>query len=379
MLTLTKKQARKLIVLSNDFHHSKKLKSAQATFKSIQSLGYVQLDTISVVNRAHLHVLWSRNHNFKESHLDVLYQQRKVFEYWSHAAAILPMQDYQYSLIRKNQIANGDVHWFKQKPKLMSEVLSVIATEGAKKSSDFKQDKKNNKGWWDWKPAKIALEQLFMEGQLMVEKRQNFHKVYDVTKKIISDHVLTKVPKIEDYCQHLIMRFLQAQGIGTVENFVYLRKGIKSTIENSLLQMLENKQVEKISINQQVYYILSENLLLLNKRLTKKIHILSPFDNMVIQRKRLRDLFDFDFQIECYVPASKRKYGYFCLPILFGDDLVGRIDCKAHRDQQLLRVNNIYIEKNIHNKQDFDAKLQHALLDFAHFNGCKEFSIIGYS
>lgn len=115
-----------------------------------------------------------------------------------------------------------------------------------------------------------------------------------------------------------------------------------------------------------------ERLALLDNRLQTKLHILSPFDNMVIQRKRLKELFNYDYQIECYVPAVKRRYGYFCLPILYGSELVGRIDCKAHRKERVLKVNALFQEKDIKNKEKYTAHLQQALIEFAAFNECDE-------
>lgn len=372
MLTLGQQQARKLIVLCNDFHHSKKLKSVDATLKSIKALGYVQLDTISVVNRAHLHVLWSRNHHFKQEHLETLFATKKIFEYWAHAAALLPMEDYRYSIIRKKQITDGEVHWFKRKPEMMAEVKQVIASEGPKKSSDFKHKRQSKSQWWDWKPAKLALEQLYMEGDLMVKNRQAFHKLYDLTDKVLPADVVTSVPTTGEFCRHLIYRYLDSQGLGNAENIAYLRKGLKPEVQLHLDEMVSEGGLIKVIVQQQKYYALPKSLSLLNNRLMKQVHILSPFDNLVIQRKRLKELFDYDYQIECYVPASKRKFGYFCLPILYGGEFVGRIDCKAYRKQKVLQINTIYQEKKIKNKEQYQDKLNQSLQKFAEFNQCEE-------
>ena len=372
MHKLTKQQARKFIVLCNDFHHNKKNKSLRATIESFNTLGYVQLDTISVVNRAHLHVLWSRNHHFNENHLDQLFHHKKIFEYWSHAAAMLPIKDFNYSLIRKQQVANGEINWYKNKPDLMDHVKDIISLEGPKKSSDFKHKKMTNSGWWDWKPTKLALEQLYMEGEIMVKKRQGFQKLYDLAENVLPSKIKTSMPTKEEYCQHLINRYLYAQGLGTAENIAYLRKGLKPSVNECLNKMYEAGELEIVSVNQQEYYALPQRLTLLNNRLHKKVHILSPFDNMLIQRKRLLDVFDYDYQIECYVPAAKRKFGYFCLPILYGNDLVGRIDCKAHRKERVLKVNALFQEKIIKNQDKYNHELKMAIEEFAKFNHCND-------
>ena len=372
MLTLSKQQARKLIVICNDLHHNNKLKSLEATLESFNTLAYVQIDTISVVNRAHLHVLWSRNHHFKPEHLDMLFEKKQIFEYWSHAAAMLPMKDYQYSLFRKQQLANGDKHWHKRNPKMMAHVKEVISKEGAKKSSDFKHERKTKSQWWDWKPAKLALEQLFMEGGLMVEKRQGFQKVYNLTENILPVDVVIVPPTEKEFCRYLINRYLFTQGIGNADNIAYLRKGLKPKIQIFLSQMYGDGELEKVVVKKQEYFALPERLSSLNNRLNRKVHILSPFDNMVIQRKRLKELFEYDYQIECYVPAAKRRFGYFCLPILYGNELVGRIDCKAYRKERVLYVKTIFQEKDIKTKDQYQKKLQQALTEFATFNQCDE-------
>jgi uncharacterized protein YcaQ len=285
---------------------------------------------------------------------------------------MLPMKDYKYSLFRKNQFANGEKHWYKRDLKMMAHVKESIEKEGAKKSSDFKHKRKTNSGWWDWKPAKLALEQLYMEGELLVKKRQSFQKVYDLAKNVLPNDLTPAIPTIEELCKHLIKRYLFTQGFGKAENIAYLRKGLKPKVQSCLVQMYETGQLEKVSINQEEYYVLPERLKVLNQRLQRKVHILSPFDNMLIQRKRLKELFNYDYQIECYVPESKRKYGYFCLPLLYGCDLVGRIDCKAHRKERVLKVNALFQEKEIKDTEKYQTKLQQALTEFAAFNQCDE-------
>ncbi|MCP4298383.1 MAG: winged helix-turn-helix domain-containing protein, partial [Proteobacteria bacterium] len=303
---LSKQEVRKLVVLSNNFHHNGKLKSAEGTLRSIRELGYVQLDTISVVNRAHLHVLWSRNHNFQQSHLDLLLKQKRIFEYWSHAAAILPIESYPYSLVKKKQLSKGDKHWFERDLEMMDQVIKVISSEGPKKSSDFKHDREDNGGWWEWKPAKQALERLFMEGSLMVAERRGFQKVYDLTANVIPTDVDNSLPSSQAFYDHLIRNYLNTQGLGKAKQIAYLRKGLRLPIEERLEQMFVKGELEKVRFKEEEYYTLPGRLSVLNKRQKRIVHILSPFDNMVIQREPLNQLFDFDYQIECYVPAAKR-------------------------------------------------------------------------
>ncbi|MFT5812054.1 MAG: hypothetical protein ACI9KM_002827, partial [Rubritalea sp.] len=171
----------------------------QATLRAIEQIGYVQIDTISVVERAHHHVLWSRVSNYKSQYLTELVAERQLFEYWSHAAAWLPMKDYRFSLPRMKQ-ANGDRNWFGDcDKKLIQQVLLRVQHEGALLARDFEDTRKGKKEWWDLKPAKRALEQLFMQGELMVTRREGFQKVYDLPERIIPDWVDTTEPTLEEY------------------------------------------------------------------------------------------------------------------------------------------------------------------------------------
>ena len=160
--------------------------AAAATLSAIEHLGYIQIDTISAIERAHHHTLWNRNPRYKPSHLDQLLADKKVFEYWSHAASYLPMRDYRYSLPRKQAIKNGEQnHWYERDERLMKSILQRIDSEGPLMARDF-ENKGKKSGEWSSKPAKRALENLFMQGDLMVPyHRVNFQKVYHLTERVL--------------------------------------------------------------------------------------------------------------------------------------------------------------------------------------------------
>jgi uncharacterized protein YcaQ len=161
---LSKQEARKLILSSQGLINTKEnIKSLDKTLSTINHLGYIQIDTISVVQRAHHHTLWSRNSNYELSHLDRLVEDKKVFEYWSHAAAFLPMDEYRYSLIRKQAFLNGEQkHWYERDEKQINYVLNRISKEGPLMAKDFENTQKTKSTWSNTKPAKKALEYLFM-------------------------------------------------------------------------------------------------------------------------------------------------------------------------------------------------------------------------
>ena len=346
-----------------------------AVLRAIEQIGYVQIDTISVVERAHHHVLGSRVANYRPAMLEQLVGERKLFEYWFHAAAWLPMADYRYSLPRMRQL-NGERNWFKDGDrKLMREILARIEAEGGLRTRDFEETRSSSSGWWDWKPAKQALEQLFMQGELMVSARQGFQKVYDLPERVLPDWVDTREPTLDEFAAHLIDTSLRAHGFVTLVSVTYLRKGqaLREAVKRQLQARVEAEQLTPQSLGNNYssncsIYIDPELLETRAPRSVAQLRILSPFDNLVIQRQRCREVFSYDYQIECYVPEALRQFGYFCLPLLYRDRLVGRIDCKAHRAQAMLEVKSIHIEQKV--GDDFTDLLGATLQRFASFNGC---------
>lgn len=284
------------------------------------------------------------------------------------------MNNYRFSLPRKQAIANGEKHWFSKDHKLIKTILQRIREEGPLAAKDFEQRKTTNTGWWDWKPAKKALEQLFMEGQLMVTKRQGFQKVYDLTERVLPADMDISMPSDEEFYRHLIIQHLQANGLGKPVNISYLRKGLLKPIQQQCQTMLHDGELLLTEVNKQQYYALPSATDLLNKKLSRdKVHILSPFDNLLIQRQRTRELFNFDYQIECYVPAPKRQYGYFCLPLLWGQQFAGRMDAKIDRKTGLLNIVHLHIETD--KTEAFLAALKPALTDFMLFNQGKRIEV----
>lgn len=369
--TLSKKQARKLSLLSQ----FPRLPGGglHAADAALQHLGYVQLDTLSVVARAHHHTLWNRARGYRPQHLDALFANRRAFEYWAHAAAILPMTDYRFCLPRMASFAAGAKHWYAPDKKLMREVLARIAGEGALRARDFADAAgRGATAMWDWRPTKRALEGLFMEGRLMVTRREGFQKVYDLSERVLPADVDTRMPSREEVARFLVRRYLQANGLGRAREIAYLRSDARRAVESCIADMAAGGEAVAVRVGGREYYALPQSLQLLNKRLPRKrARILSPFDNLVIQRGRMRELFDFDYRVECYVPAAKRKYGYFALPVLYGDRLVARMDCKAMRDAGVLQVRRLTLESDIAD-DEFAAALAAELKLFAAFNGCAE-------
>lgn len=370
MLSLA--QAKKLALLSQGLPPKRETNAQQA----LERLGYVQIDTISVIQRAHHHVLWSRSPGYHPQQLDELVAQKKAFEYWSHAASYLPMRDFRFSLRRKEAIKSGEQkHWFTKNPKLMNEVLKRIEAEGPLMAKDF-ESKRNIKEVWGSKPTKQALECLYMQGDLMISQRQSFHKVYDLTERVLPASIDTSTPTAIEQARFLITSYLNAHGLGSLPQFVYLLKSVKTDVKLALSELVEDKVITPLTLSGEAYFVLNKSLELLNQRLNRRqAKILSPFDNLLIQRKRAKQLFGFDYLLECYVPEAKRKFGYFCLPIMWDGELVAMADCKVNKRESNLEVINLFIEPKLKQKDDFMQALEIELTAFATFNQCSGYTI----
>ena len=347
--------------------------------QAIQHIGYVQIDTISVVERAHHHVLYSRVPDFDVGMINQILQEGDVFEYWAHAAAFLPMTDFRFSLPYKQAIKSGQTHWYRTRDtQLMHELLARIRSDGPIRSRDVESSRSKSSGWWDWKPAKKALEQLYMEGDLMVSRREGFQKVYDLTERVLPADVDTRMPTMAEFAEHMIDQQLRCHGVISLKGLSYLRRrtALREAIKHSVNERLAQRTVEQIQLSSGEVLIAPtgafERPL---PKVSNRMRILSPFDNSVIQRDRLKALFDYDYQIECYVPEAKRQYGYFCLPLLYRDAFVGRVDCKAHRKERCLEVKALYFEWH---ELEEDALLNafvEAIHEFARFQQCERIAL----
>lgn len=344
-----------------------------ATRRAIEHLGYVQIDTIAVVERAHHHVLWNRVPDYKQEHLNRLLREQHIFEYWYHAASYLPMQDYRFALPQMISIRKGENRYFRNAdPNLMKEILARVKAEGELRMRDIDSGKGDG-NWWNWGAGRRAVEQLYMQGELMVCERQGMQKVYNLAERCLPRDLDLSVPSMYEYAQYLLNTTLRAHGVFSWKQLIHLKVG--KEIRDSMRQVL-NEQIDagiitavKLDHAQTLYVDVSA--LDATPALQTGLKILSPFDNLVIHRDRLSDLFNFDYKIECYVPAAKRVYGYFCLPILYGDRIVGRVDCKAHRARQILEVLSLHLETDLFDQDDFIRLLKIELQRFAEFNACE--------
>lgn len=379
-MELSKAEALRL-ALDCQLHRQEKLSGKTGVLELIRQLGYVQIDTISVVERAHHHTIWSRIEKYDKNWLDELLERdRAIFEFWGHAASYLPMEDFRYSLPRMRRFpdtTSWEREFFERYKHLFDNVRARVTAEGPLGAKDFPDTpgQKASSGWGTGKPEKIALELLLWKGELMVHRRDRFQRVYDLTERVIPAWVDTSYPSESELLAHYILRALAALGIATLSDLqTYFMQPSKNHFSFRLQELLEDGKITKVSVagQQDEYYCLPEYLSApaIGNKTSKRAYLLSPFDNLTILRPRLSRLFGFEYSLECYVPPQKRKYGYWCLPILYGDKFVGRLDCKANRAAGQMEVKSLHWENVFRQTPQFKKSLQRTFDSFAAFCGC---------
>jgi uncharacterized protein len=376
-VTVTKTQARKIILHAAGLCRRGQFgKGLEAAYKVIDHLGFVQVDTNYVVERAHHHAIATRVPGYKTEWLEELQADGRIYEFWTRDSGFMPMSEFRFSmavhanfLAKWNALPQAEVN-------LMNRILDRIAREGPLGAKDFENDRTiKSSGWWDWRPSKVALEKLHLTGKLLTIRKKDFHKLYDLTNNIIPADIDKTMPGTEESTRHLIFRSLQALGIAYEKEIAWNGRHIKHSVKSTLKKLVDTGEVARVEIDG-----LKGPLYMLPSYKNKKIalagdaFILSPFDILNVFRHRLRDFFDFDYQVECFVPAAKRKYGYFSLPVLVGDIFVARMDAKADRKQKTLIIHKLHFER-VKMSGPMTAKLCDAILLFARFNGCAKIII----
>lgn len=377
-IVLTPQQARKIILHAAGLHRRAPFgKGREAVYKLIDHLGFVQLDTNYTVERAHHHVIASRVPDYKLEWLEELQADGRLFEYFTSDTGFLPMENYRFSKPVMEGFAVNRKPMTAAETNLMSKVLDRISREGPLMVKDFENDRQEaSSGWWDWRPSKVALERLYLDGRLMITRTRDFQKLYDLPMNLVPDDIDTTTPSPVEFARHVIRRGLKAMGLASASQVAWKARYVK---DNVIKKELENLAAEgaicKVAVEgvkTAVHYMLPEYK---NKKieLSGEAFILSPWDIVNVFRRRLRDFFNFDYQIECFVPEPKRKYGYFSLPVLVGDRFVARMDSKTDRKQRTLLIHNFHFEPGKLTKPEI-GKITDALTAFAKFNQCREIS-----
>jgi uncharacterized protein YcaQ len=375
---LSKSDARKIILHAAGLAKRAPFgKGREAAYKFIEHLGFVQIDTNLVVERAHHHAIASRVPDYKPEWLGELQADGRIFEFLTADSGYMPMRDFRFSLPVKESFSSERKPMAQSEINLMNKVLDRITREGPLMVKDFENDRKvASAGWWDWRPSKVALERLYLDGRLMTTRTGDFLKVYDLPVNLIPDDIDMTMPTQAEFARHVIRRELKALGIAYIKELAWRARRVK----NNLVKKELEKMVSEGEVCAVVVEGLKAPLYMLPGYKNKKIElsdeawVLSPFDVLNVFRHRLRDFFDFDYQIECFVPAPKRKYGYFSLPVLVGDVFVARMDSKADRKKRVLIVHNLHFE-SVKLTRPMIGKICEAIKDFAKFNQCEAITI----
>jgi uncharacterized protein len=384
-LELSQQQARRLQI------HSLGLgtPSAQTVTKvnlleEIIRMGVLQIDTINIVARSQYIVLWSRLGSYPLNWLDELLAEKHLFEYWAHAACYIPMKDYplyQWKVTSHRKKAEDNDTWLGQNFNFANEILNGIRKNGPVKSSNFKRKDGIKGTWWNWKDEKIALEHLLLVGELMVAKREQFQRVYDLTERV-HPNGLEEVYSEAEAKIILTTRTIKSLGIALPQWIPDYYRLPKSKQESVLGSLVESDEILPVNIEgiESAGYIHKDHLKLYESIISGSANphrtvILSPFDPLLWDRARLKTLFAFDFRLECYLPAPKRKFGYWLLPILHNDSIVGKMDVKADRKNKVLEIKSIFLEDGVKVSDDLLDGLSGTIHNFANWHNTPEINL----
>jgi uncharacterized protein len=317
----------------------------KGTLKAIQQLGWVQIDTINVIERAHHHILWSRVPDYRPQYLVHLQSKEKsVFEYWSHVLSYFPTESFYFHRLRMETNKVKPNKWYSSVSTMdRKRMLERIETDGPISIRDITDDVLVEKDheWSSKKPSKKVLQLLFNRGELVISERQGMLKKYEITERHFGTNEEMQIPTEEEVFSYKLDRELRAQGIVSIQSMMPLTYKADKVKMEKLIRAQE-KEGKLVSV--QIPGIAGEHWMAKKESKAKAdlnenlVHILSPFDPLVYNRKRFHFFFNHDYRFEAYVPKNKRKYGYFALPVIVGSELVALIDMKTDREKDRLLI-----------------------------------------
>lgn len=368
--------------------------TSNTIYEIIEQLCCVQIDTLQMVRRSHYVIVWSRLGNYDVTELDRLVYgaERRCFEYWMHAACIIPYTEYRYRLPLMHAVKQGASErsrlWL-EKPgnaELVKAVRKRIQDEGALRAADFEHDGTQRGSWWNWKPAKGALEYLFNCGELMIADRVNFQRVYDLRERVLPEWVNQHKPKRDETARHMLELSLRALGACTPSQVSTYTHDLSVTSAKSFITALKREGVfvevktELSDGKKHVLLVHRDNMPLLEQAADGSIQarrttFLNPFDPLFYPRGRDQQLWNFRQVLEAYKPEGTRIWGYFCLPILRNDQLIGRFDPKLERQTGILRLKSLHLEPTVKPSDELIADLAAAMREFMAFHDATDLVI----
>lgn len=344
----------------------------------IRQLGFVQLDTIRVVARAHHHIIWNRNQHYREPMLNrLLADERGLFEHYTHDASVLPMEFYpmwrRQFRRQKERIDRSNYYSTMLDAAGREAIKTRIAREGPLSTHAFDTKVSGAKGMWKRPPHKLALDYMWYSGELATSHRENFKKFYDLLDRVIPEAFRSQNHADDAQIEWLCRAALDRLGFGTLGE---IQKFWEAAEAREVKAWAEKAGQSIVPVDLQAAdgswskaFAPSDIETRLSEVATpaSRLRIINPFDPIVRDRARLKRLFGFDYRIEIFVPIAKRKWGYYVFPLLEGDRFVGRIEAKADRDQGVLKVTNVWPEPGVKWTARRCAKLEAELARFARF------------
>ena len=316
----------------------------EATRAAVEHLGYVQIDTINVVERCHHQILYTRIPDYRRDHLRQAQSVDKtIFEYWTHALSYIPTADIKFFVRAMKHEADSRSSFFNTvKRGELQKVLDRIKRNGALTIRDIDDDELREKDheWASRKPSKRALQLAFYRGVLTVSRREGMLKTYELTTRHFSWDRLPKAPSESERAVYLLDRALRSQGIVSLDSICHLDAPRKAAIRKIIDARVRRKELVPVALDgaKHEHWVSADMLDSVLDPVQHIVHILNPFDPLVIQRKRLALFFGYDHRFEAYVPKEKRLFGYFAQPVLIGDQIVAVLDLKTDRERSKLLV-----------------------------------------
>jgi uncharacterized protein YcaQ len=362
-LTLSIQQARRLWLKAQRLDTPEPFGAgAEAVAKAVAHLGYVQIDTINVIERCHHHILYSRIPAYRRSDLAVLQSAEKsIFEFWTHALSYVPSADLPYFIPAMKAYRENPSAWFGSVTKAeVSAMTRRLRTEGPLSIRDIDDDELVDKThpWASRKPSKRVLQLMFYQGLVAVSAREGMVKTYDLIGRHFGWDKAPRPATERQVTTYLLDRALRSQGVVSLDSICHLNAPAKKAVRELIEARVKRRQLVPVTIEgaeKVLHWTTPEALETVAPAQANRVHILSPFDPLIIQRKRLKLIFGYDHIFEAYVPAAKRQYGYFALPVLVDDRVVAAVDLKTDRQAGKLLVQKwTWLE-------DADAELKAAI------------------
>lgn len=365
----------------------------EAIQQVIEQIGCLQIDTLQMVARSQYLALWSRLGIYDPADFEALAYgpERRLFEGWQHAACLIPLDEHRYQAPHQRSLRENPSDWYTRwlnetvQQDFVPQVLERVRREGALRVSDFASDGHRGGTWWNWRPAKVALEYLYAWGDLMIADRVNFQRVYDLTERVLPAWVDRSEPTPEERDRFWVERGARALGVCTPRHagdYTWMkvtrsRPHVEALLKDGVLLPIRGETADGKAADLVIH---RDSLPLLEQAADGALEagrttFLSPFDSLWWAIRRDEMLWGFHQALEAYLPAPKRVYGYFCLPILHRDRLVGRFDPKLERKTGLLRLKALYLEPGVKPDGELVSDVARALRDFMAFHRAKDLAV----